>query len=654
MSTIPASQIVAVTPSVLAAGGTGLNGVGLMLTTSTRIPIGTVASFSSALAVSAYFGPGNLANDAAIYFAGFTGATILPSQLLMAQYNPAAVAAYLRGASLASLTLAQLQAIIGAISITVDGYPRSGNVNLGAATSFTNAATLIATALNSALPTEATLSASGGSIAAATASFTGSIAGNVMSVTSVASGTIAVGGAVSGSGVAAGTLVQSQLTGLAGGAGTYAVSVTQSVASEALTETYGLLTVTSLASGTIAVGQTVNGSAVAANTLITGLGTGAGGTGTYYLNNSQTVGTGVALTTAATAVAVTFDSVSGGFTVTSGVTGAASTIAFATGAAATLLGLTSAAGGVTSQGAAPAQPAAFMNALITLNTAWANFMTHFEPDGNSGSNAVKQAFAAWKNTALGGNRFGYVCWDPDNSPAVSNNAATSLGQILKANGDSGTALIWEGGQLTFDNGLAAFALGIAASVNFGQTNGRTDWAFREQAGLTGNVTDPTTAANLTANGYNFYGAYGAATQNFVWFQTGQITGPFAWIDSFEVQIWLNSFFQQALLTLFANALSVPFTNAGKSLIEGAMQTVITQALAFGAFAPNTLTAGQIAQVNAQAGANIAGTLQAQGYYIQAIIPNQVIQAARGPWSIIFWYIDRNSVQQITLSSVMVQ
>jgi len=648
MSSIPASEIVQVTPSVLAAGGTGLTGIGLMLTTNTRIPIGSVASFSSEAAVQAFFGPGNLAIDAGIYFAGFSGASQLPSELLMAQYNPSWVAAWLRGASVAALTIPQLQAISGTLNVTVDGYVRSGNVNLSGAASFTAAATLIQTALNSPLPAEASIT---GSIAAQTASFTGSIAGQVLTVTAVASGVVVVGGTLAGSGVSASTIVTGQLSGTTGGAGTYAVSVAQTVVSEALTETYGLLTVSAVASGTLAVGQTIGGSGVAANTQINQLGTGVGGTGTYYVSPSQTVGS-EALTGSATAVVVTYDSISGGFVITSGVSGPASTIGFASGTAAAPLGLTSAAGATISQGAAPASPSAFMTNLIVQNSAWANFMTHFDPDFGSGS-AQKQMFAAWKNTALGGNRFGYFCWDPDNSPAASNNAASSLGRILAANGDSGTLLVWEGGA-TIDNGLCAFALGIAASVNYEQTNGRADFAFRNQAGLVANVTDPTTAGNLLANGYNFYGDYATATEAFIFFQPGSITGPFAWADSFETQIWLNSFFQTALMSLFANSLSVPFTQAGISLVQQAMQTVIQQALAFGAFAPNTLTPSQIAQVNNAAGANIAGSLQSQGYYLQINLPSQVVQAARGPWPITFYWIDRNSVQSIDLSSVLVQ
>jgi hypothetical protein len=49
------------------------------------------------------------------------------------------------------------------------------------------------------------------------------------------------------------------------------------------------LTVTAVSSGTLALGQILSGSGIAANTVIIGLGTGSGGTGTYTLNNAQTV-----------------------------------------------------------------------------------------------------------------------------------------------------------------------------------------------------------------------------------------------------------------------------------------------------------------------------------------------------------------------------
>lgn len=56
------------------------------------------------------------------------------------------------------------------------------------------------------------------------------------------------------------------------------------------------MTVTAVASGTLAVGQTVIGTGVAAGTVITALGSGSGSTGTYTVGVSQTVGSTAGLT----------------------------------------------------------------------------------------------------------------------------------------------------------------------------------------------------------------------------------------------------------------------------------------------------------------------------------------------------------------------
>lgn len=56
------------------------------------------------------------------------------------------------------------------------------------------------------------------------------------------------------------------------------------------------LTVTTMTTGQVQLGAQVNGPGVSANTIITALGTGTGGAGTYTVNNSQTIGGGTALT----------------------------------------------------------------------------------------------------------------------------------------------------------------------------------------------------------------------------------------------------------------------------------------------------------------------------------------------------------------------
>lgn len=141
-----------------------------------------------------------------------------------------------------------------------------------------------------------------GTIAPGSASFTGSIepapraAGvapyGLMAVSAVGSGPLVVGARVGGAGVAAGSFITGQVDGAAGGAGTYAVSISQEVLAGALTAGYGLMTVSAVQMGLIDVGASVFGVGVAAPTIVRALGSGTGATGTYIVSPSQTFASG--------------------------------------------------------------------------------------------------------------------------------------------------------------------------------------------------------------------------------------------------------------------------------------------------------------------------------------------------------------------------
>ena len=81
---------------------------------------------------------------------------------------------------------------------------------------------------------------------------------------------------------------------------------------------------------------------------------------------------------------------------------------------------------------------------------------------------------------------------------------------------------------------------------------------------------------------------------------------------------------------------------------------IQAGLNFGAFGPGTISNAQAAEVNGAAGANIAPTLQAQGWYLQIKDASSSVRAARGSPPSTFWYLDRGSVQAINLGSVALQ
>jgi hypothetical protein len=199
-----------------------------------------------------------------------------------------------------------------------------------------NAATQVQAALIAAF--------AGGTIAA---SFTGSVSGTTLTVSAVSSGTLVVGQVISDltGNLSANTVITALGTGT-GGVGTYSVSINQTVGSEAMTSesptgvaiprarinsllyaiqyvpaiaalgtwaqvasisigsantpdasVFGhisgtILTVVSVTSGTILLGDFLSdaGNLIVNGTSIASFGTGAGGTGTYNVNNSQTVG----------------------------------------------------------------------------------------------------------------------------------------------------------------------------------------------------------------------------------------------------------------------------------------------------------------------------------------------------------------------------
>ena len=139
----------------------------------------------------------------------------------------------------------------------------------------------------------------------ASAVFTGSTSGTTLTVASVSSGTIAVGQSLYGIGVLPETVITALGTGT-GGAGTYTINRSQTVATAVLNSaTVGAvvtatiagttMTVASVTSGVLHVGQTISGVGVTLGTIITALGTGTGGAGTYTVSVASTVATGVTM-----------------------------------------------------------------------------------------------------------------------------------------------------------------------------------------------------------------------------------------------------------------------------------------------------------------------------------------------------------------------
>ena len=243
----------------------------LFLESSDATPLYDVLSFNSETAVANYYGAtSNEASLATEFFAGYTGDS---ANMLFARYPVLPGRAHLYGANVSNLTLPQLQAIHGQLSITSEGYNYSGSLNLSGVTSLSAAGAAIEKALNKNLPVAAVTTSS--SIAPVSVSFTGSIDANALHVTALSSGTIQIGSMITVPGFRTRDQVTAQLSGTPGGVGVYSIFLhglsykQRYVPSQTLKETYGVLTVGSTSSGTVAVGQQVtNGSQGSTNKVL--------------------------------------------------------------------------------------------------------------------------------------------------------------------------------------------------------------------------------------------------------------------------------------------------------------------------------------------------------------------------------------------------
>jgi hypothetical protein len=371
-------------------------------------PGNVVLSFNSATAVANYYGATSpeayLANE---FFAGYGGTS---ATMLFTRFSPlGGERSHLLGANISNLTPSQLQSINGSLSITLQGTTYSGSINLSGVHTLTAAATAIRSALNSNLPVEAVTA--GSSITPVAISFSGSLNGYYLQVTSVSSGSIELGAQISGPGIAAGSFIINQLDGTPGDAGLYSLFIVGgTTSSETMTESYGVLTVGSVTSGAVAVGEEVAGAGVLPLTAIDDNLSGSGPGSTWLVNNAQTVA-GENMTMNATPLTVTLESdvgatenndyfkisTKGDFLHDHN----PSTLSFMTGTAAAALGLTQASGAIDSTpGGELPLPSAFMNNLVqNENGQFGSFQSYSVL--NQGGPDIQGGMAAWAQSTDG-------------------------------------------------------------------------------------------------------------------------------------------------------------------------------------------------------------------------------------------------------------
>jgi hypothetical protein len=356
--------------------------------------------------------------------------------MLFARFPVGGARARLYGSNIRALSLGQLRDVKGSLSITSQGYDYAASINLSGVAGFKAAASAIETALNRTLPVGAVTSQS--SIAPVSVSFTGSVSAAVLTVAAISSGSIQIGTMITGPGIRAGRQVVAQLSGNANGVGTYAIWYRQGqgryIPAEILTETYGVMTVGTVNSGTVAAGQQVTDTAggILPDTAIQANLSGSGAGSGWVVNKAQTVASETMTMTGAP-ISVVFRPIHGS-TANSGAfwieqngafNFASSTMTYAGGTAAAPLGLTKASGAyLSSPGQVVWSPSNWMDNFIrTTSGNWDSFQTTFDPDVGASPPTYKDSLAAWAKSTAG--RYQYLDAYTDATPPIAGSGASS-------------------------------------------------------------------------------------------------------------------------------------------------------------------------------------------------------------------------------------
>ena len=171
-------------------------------------------------------------------------------------------------------------------------------------------------------------------------------------------------------------------------------------------------------------------------------------------------------------------------------------------------------------------------------------------------------------------------------------------------------------------------MAVEAAVDFSQRNGVTNFMFRQMAGYTPSVVDPTLANTLDANVVNYYGQTQKAGQLVSFYQNGVLTGLATspqMMNVFCNEQWLKSHIQSLIVSLQLSLPEVSANTQGRGQLLAVIQSAVSQALFNGTISVGKpLTTSQQLYITNYTGDDLAW-LQVQniGYWLDMTIEQSV-------------------------------
>lgn len=344
---------------------------------------------------------------------------------------------------------------------------------------------------------------------------------------------------------------------------------------------------------------------------------------------------------------VEFSSQFNAFIVTSATTGQTSAVKTPTGSIAQIMGFVD--GAVISDG----QDACDLTTLMTELTqgtetknSFQNFVTFTTLDEPTDADALE--LAQWATSmATAGVLYLYVCWDSSTGNLDASNTDV-IAEKLKAENVTATCVCYP------DYAMAAFIMGVTASIAWNQRNGTITYAFKHLQGLGASVQSTANATTLDAHKVLYMGNFATRNDNFILSYSGAMLGEWDWLDAYINAVWLCNAFQVQLMAMLETAKRIPYNEAGYAQIRANMKSVVQRALNNGVIDVGiNISEAQKAELTALLGGDYSAEIYQTGYYIQIIDADATIRQQRKTPSINFVYTYGGSVHKLVVPATAV-
>ena len=341
------------------------------------------------------------------------------------------------------------------------------------------------------------------------------------------------------------------------------------------------------------------------------------------------------------AAVVSFSSQFNAFTVTSATTGALSSVGVPTGSAASVLGF-NAETAVISDG----QDAnTVTQSMENLTDKFTNFVTFTTLDEPTDEEALE--LAQWATTNYtAGVLYLYVCWDTSKANFDSNNTEVISEQLQTEN--IGATCV------CFGVTMAAFVMGVTASIAWDQANSTITYAFKHLSGFGADINSTKEANALDKHKVLYMGNFATRNDNFILSYNGAMLGEWDWLDAYINAVWLCNALQVQLMAMIEAANRIPYNENGYAKIRSNCKDIIERAINNGVIDLGVnISNAQKAELTTLLGADYSDEIRNNGYFLQIVDATAAIRQARNTPSINLVYTYAGAVHKLIVPATAV-